>query len=135
MAADLLRAVANDPAYPKVALISLASVEANREFFTSRWPDARVIADPSKELFTAFGRRRGSLLQLFGPRVFAAAFRAWRRGHGVGKPSGDTLVMPGLFVVDGSTVLWEHPFRDVGDHPDIERIPELAGLRPSAPRG
>ncbi|MCA8974708.1 MAG: AhpC/TSA family protein, partial [Planctomycetes bacterium] len=69
-------------------------------------------------------------LQLFGPRVFAAAWRAWRKGHGVGRPAGDPLVMPGVMVVDGGRILWEHPFRDVGDHPEVARIPELAGLIP-----
>ncbi|MBK8979100.1 MAG: AhpC/TSA family protein [Planctomycetes bacterium] len=131
MAADLQAAAGREPGYPRVVLISLASVEANREFFAERWPAATVIADPTKALFAAFGRRRGSLLQLFGPRTFAAAFRAWRKGHRVGRARGDTLVMPGVFVVDGARVLYEHPFRDAGDHPDFARLPELAGLQPA----
>ena len=111
-----------------MVLLSLASVEANDRFFAEHWPDVPVISDPDKVLFAGLGRRRGSLLQLFGPRVFGEAWRAWRKGHAVGRPAGDPLVMPGVMVVDGAEVLWEHPFRDVGDHPEVARIPRLAGL-------
>ena len=37
-----------------------------------RWPEVPAISDPDKALFHAFDLRRGSLGQLFGPRVFKA---------------------------------------------------------------
>jgi hypothetical protein len=126
MVEQLRQAVAADPAYPPVLLVSLASVEANRAFFASRWPDARVVADPQKRVFAAFGRRRGSFRQLFGLRVLARAVGALLRGHGVGRPQGDPAVMPGVFVVRGEAVLWAHPTRNVADHPDFAEVGRIA---------
>lgn len=128
MVEGLRKAAAADPAYPPVLLVSLASVEANRDFFARRWPEARVVADPEKVVFEAFGRRRGSLLQLLGPRVVLRACGALLRGHGVGRPVGDPTVMPGTFVVKGAHVLWAHPTRDVSDHPDFAALPTTAGV-------
>ena len=128
MIEDLREVQARTPGYPPVTVVALASVEACRKFMEPRWQDVPVIADPEKQVFTGFGRRRGNLWQLFGPRGFGAAFRAWRKGHGVGRKVGDPLVMPGVFVVQGERVLYEHRFRDVGDHPDFASLPALAGL-------
>ena len=126
MVDDLRRTSAADPAWPPVLLVSLASVEANRSFFAQRWPSVRVVADPDQVVFEAFGRRRGSLGQLFGPRVLARAVGALLRGHGVGRPQGDPTVMPGVFVCRGAAVLWAHRTRDVADHPDFAEVAAIA---------
>lgn len=126
MVEQLRRAVAADPAYPPVLLVSLASVEANAKFFAERWPDARVVADPDRVLFSAFGRRRGSLGQLFGVRVLGRALAALLRGHGVGRPQGDPTVMPGVFVVRAGAIVWALPMRDIADHPDFAEVGRIA---------
>jgi hypothetical protein len=125
---ELRKAKAAAPDYPPVLLVSLASVEANREFFRERWPEARVVADPDKVIYEAFGRRRGSVRQLFGPRVLGRLLGALRRGHGVGRPQGDPTVMPGTFVVQGPRILWAHETRDVADRPDFAALPTTAGV-------
>ena len=51
-----LRELSEQGKLPPVLLFSLASVEATQDFYAERWPDARVVADPKKELapFKAF---------------------------------------------------------------------------------
>lgn len=131
MVEEVRKAAAEDAGYPDVLLVSLASVEANKDFFAGRWPDARVVADPQKVVFEGFGRRRGSLLQLLGPRVMLRAFGALLRGHGVGRPQGDPTVMPGVFVVDGADVLWAQDPRHVADHPDFAALGRQFSRTPS----
>lgn len=71
------------------------------------------------------GLGRGTIGQLFGPSVVACSLRAAAKGHGIGRPVGDPLQMPGLFYVSGGTVLWRHDFAHAGDHPDFDRLPEI----------
>jgi hypothetical protein len=131
MVDEVRKAAASDAAYPDVLLVSLASVEANRQFFADRWADARVVADPDKVVFEGFGRRRGRLLQLFGPAVMVRAFGALFRGYGVGRPQGDPTVMPGVFVVRGADVLWAQDTKHVADHPDFVELGRRFSRTPS----
>ena len=97
-----------------------ASVEDADEFFRRRAPEARAIADPDGELFRAFDLERGSLWQLFGPAVWIQGLRARFKGHGVGRPKGDPMQMPG-------EILHEHRARSAGDHPPVDEV--LAQVR------
>jgi hypothetical protein len=131
MVDEVRKAAACDAAYPDVLLVSLASVEANRQFFADRWADARVVADPDKVVFEGFGRRRGRLMQLFGPAVMVRAIGALFRGYGVGRPQGDPTVMPGVFVVRGADVLWAQDTKHVADHPDFVELGRRFSRTPS----
>ena len=84
------------------------------------------VADLELSFYEAFGVSRGSLLQMFGPGVLAAGYRAHRKGHENGPRSGDIYRMPGLFLVRGDRVLWQHVYRHAGDQPDFRRIPDAA---------
>ena len=120
---DLLRRASEaDASYPAVLLISLASVEANAAFFAERWPEARVVSDPDKVLYAAFGRETARLAQMLGPRVVLRALLLLFRGYGAGKPQGDPAMMPGTFVLRGADVLFAHDPEHVGDHPDFATL-------------
>ena len=93
----------------------MGSPEEGKLFFDERWPEARAVSDPEKELYAGFGLARGSAGQLLGPRVLWAGLQAALRGHGVGKPVGDPRMMSGWFLVHGSRVLWEHIHKHAGD--------------------
>ena len=88
--------------------------------------DYGAVADPELFFYEAFGVSRGSLLQMFGPGVLAAGYRAHRKGHENGPRSGDIYRMPGVFLVRGDRVLWQHVYRHAGDQPDFRRIPDAA---------
>ncbi len=59
---------------------------------------------------------------MFGPGVRAAGLRGVLKGHLGGRPVGDAWIMPGLFLVEGEVILWEHRYRNAGAHPDFTRI-------------
>jgi hypothetical protein len=124
-----LRAAAADPAYPPVLFFFQGSPTEGRAFLRRYWPEARAVADPDLAFYEAFGVDRGSLLQMFGPGVLAAGFRARRKGHGNGERSGDIYRMPGAFLVRGDEVLWRHEYKHAGDRPDFGAIAALGGLR------
>jgi len=63
------------------------------------------VADPGCELYRAFELKRGSFAQLFGLRVFLAGVRARMAGHRVGMLQGDGFRLPGLFLVQGESIL------------------------------
>ena len=77
---------------------------------------------PDQQLYQRFGLARGSAAQMFGARVWACGVRAALKGHFIGKPVGDPWLMPGVFVVHGEQVLWQHDFVHAGDHPNIPKL-------------
>jgi len=91
----------------------MGALEESAAFFDERWPEARAVSDPTKELYRAFGLTRGSAGQLLGPRVLWSGLAAFVR-HGAGKPVGDPMMMSGWFLVDGERVLWEHVHEHAG---------------------
>jgi hypothetical protein len=59
---------------------------------------------------------------MFAPDVWACGMRATLKGGMVGRPAGDPWQMPGLFLVQGPGILWQHNFRHAGDHPDFATV-------------
>ena len=84
--------------------------------------DLPRFADPGLVLYRALGLTRGSLLQLFGPRVVWRAATAALRGHRPGRKSGDALQMPGVFLVRGGVIVEAFRHGDVSDRPDYRAI-------------
>jgi hypothetical protein len=62
------------------------------------------------------------MAQLFGPRALARGLQAAFKGHGIGWPVGDPLLMPGAFLMRGDQMLWSHEYRHVGDHPNLADV-------------
>ncbi|PIO48254.1 MAG: hypothetical protein CMR00_05730 [[Chlorobium] sp. 445] len=123
MIADIAHAAETVPNYPSTLFFYQGTLEDGHEFFPRLWRKARAIADLPKTFYNAFGLERGSLLQMFGPEVWACGVRAAAKGHFIGLPVGDPWTMPGLFYVQANQILWQHDFKHAGDHPDFEHLP------------
>jgi hypothetical protein len=67
--------------------------------------DASWVSDPERVLYRALDLRRGTILQLFGPRVWLSGIVATLRGHFVGPLVGDGFQMPGAFVIHRGEVV------------------------------
>lgn len=100
----------------------MGSPEEGEKFFARFDPEARTIADPDKVFFQSFGLSRGSLWSLLGPSVWASAASSTLKGNTIGKPVGDPLMMPGLFLVADGRVEWRQKFANVGEDPDLETL-------------
>ena len=79
---------------------------------------AARIADPSRTLYRRFGLSRGSLAQLFGPRVVLRGIAATLRGHMLGPLQGDGLQMPGAFLLKDGRIVRTFRHRTASDRPD-----------------
>jgi hypothetical protein len=119
--------------FPPVLFFFQGSPTEGRAFLRRYWPDARAVADAEKRFYVAFGVERGSVLQLFGPGVWAAKRRAEGKGHENGEREGDIWMMPGAFLVDGASVLWAHQYRHAADHPDFAQLPALVRGETASP--
>ncbi len=68
--------------------------------------DLDRIEDDDQSLYRAFGLRRGTFRQLFGPKVWFRGLMAGAvAGHGMGRPDGDIRQMPGAFVINRCEVV------------------------------
>ena len=105
---------------PAPVFIHRATVETADSFFESRFKSARAISDTDGILFDAFGLRRGTLVELVGPRAIWRAICSMFKGHFVGKPTGNETQMPGAFLVHQREILWEHRARHAGHQPDLD---------------
>jgi hypothetical protein len=81
--------------------------------------DLDRISDPELRLYRAFGLERGSVRQLFGPRVWIRGLVAGvMDGHGIGALAGDGFQMPGIFLLRDGAVEAAYVHRSASDRPD-----------------
>lgn len=135
MVRDLKAASAADPGYPDLLFFGQGDMAETEAFANKLWPEMAVVSDPDRKLYTAMGLGKGSIYQMFGPRVWACGVRAGFKGNFQHKIVGDVWTMPGAFAVDqAGTLLWSHTFEHAGHHPNWKTLPnELAkGTRPGA---
>lgn len=93
-------------------------------------PGFPLLADPAGRAYAAYGLRRGRFAQLFGLTVLRRAVGATFRGHIAGLPAGDSLLLPGAFVIDpDGRIRLAHYARHVADHARVDRL--LAALPPA----
>jgi peroxiredoxin len=81
------------------------------------------IRDADRKLYRALGLKRGTLWQMFGPKVMWRAVQACILSrHGVGKISADSFQMPGLFVLEKARVVHRLRHGSAGDRPDYAAV-------------
>jgi len=77
------------------------------------------VSDPDRRLYRALELPRGSLAQLFGPRVWVRGLVATLKGHLVGTLAGDGFQMPGTVVIRKGRVVARHSHADAADRADF----------------
>jgi peroxiredoxin len=106
-----------------VAAIGLGEPKHAQRYCGTLAPSVTCLVNKSKEAYTAYGLRRGSLLQLTGPGVVSAALRAVSRGAVQGQATGDQQMIGGVFVIDQrGLVRYAYYDRHAGDHADFAEI-------------
>ena len=77
------------------------------------------ICDPTQELYGAFGVKRGTTLQLFGPKVLWRGFLAGVLArYGLGRVRADASQMPAIFLIENSAIVRRFRHRSAADRPD-----------------
>lgn len=80
--------------------------------------DVPRISDPRARLYRAFGLERGRLMQIVGPAVWLRGATALAKGHLAGAIVGDSLQMPGVFLVHHGAILKTFRHEHTSDVPD-----------------
>lgn len=117
----------------RLVLVHMGSEEQGARFF-SRYglESVQRISDPERSLYRAFGLPRGSISDLFGPKVWVRGFQAGILGrHGVGTLAGDGFQMPGAFLLYFGEVVRSYRHQSAADRPDYMQL--VTGHRYASP--
>ncbi len=89
----------------------------------------RLLADPQRQAYRAFGLQRGNVWKVAGPAIWAAGLKSFVR-HGAGMPVGDPLQLAGTFVIDREGIIrYVHHAANSADRPpNAELIAVLEAL-------
>jgi hypothetical protein len=97
---------------------------------TARWceaiggcGDVRLLHDPQRETYAAWGLGRSSLGHFMGRRSLAEVGRLAKRGVRNRHPDGTRWQQAGTFAVDASGIVrWRHLPQHAGDLPDLDTL-------------
>jgi peroxiredoxin len=78
--------------------------------------DLAHISDPCQHLYRAFGLKRGTLGELFGPRALMRGLGLLPK-YGLGRMLGDGFQMPGVFLLYHGEVVRSYRHQSVADRP------------------
>lgn len=99
---------------------------ADKFFSTYYQTPVHHISDPQRKLFRSLGIQRGTLLQLFGPKVlFKGIWAGLFKGHGIGAVEGDPLQLGGVFVLSKGQIIFEHRNTSASDSFELNILPEF----------
>lgn len=108
--------LAREAPHDRIFLVAMADPDQAREFLRRYPTPHQMICDPERGLFEAFGLERGSIGQLFGPKVWLRGAKAMASGHRQGRVQGDPYQLPGSFILDReSKVVWSHLAKHAAD--------------------
>ena len=114
-----------------IVLVHMSSRERFRRF-AGRYDVADLdhVTNPNRDLYRAFGLKRGSLRQLFGWEVWKRGIQAGLGdGHGIGAVEGDSTQMPGTFLIWKGAVVRSHRHYLASDRPNYFLFCALPFLR------
>jgi len=85
--------------------------------------DVARVSDPGCAIYRAFGLSRGSLGDVFGPKVWWRGFQAGvLHRHGLGALQGDGFQMPGVFLLFHGEVVRSYRHQSAADRPDYRAL-------------
>ncbi len=108
----------------RVVFVHFGNAEASETLFRMNGiVSPETIYDDDQQLYRAFGLRRGTLSEVASPRVIWRGIRAGLiDGHGIGRPEGDVLQLPGVFLLDDCTIARSFRHKSAADRPDYLAI-------------
>jgi peroxiredoxin len=113
-----------------IAIIMQGTPEESAKFAAEFAPGLKVLADPERLAYAAYGLERGNLFQTFlNPRVWFAVSHSRKKGYKVEPPpeGQDAMQMSGTFIIstEGKIEL-PYYYDDISDHPPLDLL--LSGV-------
>jgi peroxiredoxin len=109
----------------EIVVISFVQPERLSQYLKAHpWP-FRVLADPSRTVYRAFGLGSATWMQILQPRVIARYFGLIFRGRMPHMAHEDVHQLGGDFVLDRTgRVVFEYRSRDPADRPRVSELLE-----------
>lgn len=103
-----------------MAFVHMGSPSEGDSFFAKYGlSDAAHFSDPDASIYRSFGLRRGTIAEIFNPKVWQRGFEAAiLAGHGVGMLAGDGFQMPGVFLIHNDSIVKSFRHETPADRPD-----------------
>ncbi len=103
----------------RITLVHMGTDQQAQTFFAKyELHDVTRISDPECRLYRAFGLGRGRLQQLFGMSALWRGFVAGvLKGNGLGLIIGDSLRMPGIFLMLDKRIIKSYYYKTIADRP------------------
>ena len=95
------------------------------EFFAKYYKHpVEHVSDPSRLLYKSLNLKRGTLLQLFGPKIWLKGlWCGFFKGRGLGPIEGDALQLGGFFILSRGQIVFEHKTKTAADFFELSVLP------------
>ncbi|MBT8234420.1 MAG: redoxin domain-containing protein [Saprospiraceae bacterium] len=81
------------------------------------------ISNPSCSLYAEFGLSKGTFGQLFGLKTWIRGYQIKKKGiEGSLKQIGDSLQMPGIFILFDNKIVDSYIHKNASDRPDYDKL-------------
>lgn len=106
----------------RIVFVHLAAEDLAEPFFKKfGMDDVERISDPGGALYEAFGLDRAGIKEILSPSVWFRGVKSIL-GHGLGIPRGDTLRMPGAFLVNQGRVAKSFFHQTIAARPNMKEF-------------
>jgi len=108
----------------KVVFVHMSDEALAEDYFTQfDYEHLEHISDPTCSLYEGFGLSKGKFSQLFGLKVWSRGFELRKKGIKMTRSViGDSLQMPGLFILKHNKVIASYIHKSIADKPDYEKL-------------
>jgi peroxiredoxin len=109
-----------------LAVVTQGTVAATAAFARAHAPDLRLLADPQRTAYAAYGLERGNVFQLaLSPPVWRGLARSRRQGRTptLPPPGQDVRQLSGTFVIGANgRVRLPYYYEHIADHPPLDLL-------------
>jgi hypothetical protein len=108
----------------KLVFVHMAKAEIAEELFNEfEFKDISHISDINCDLYKHFGLAKGSFTQLFGLQTWIKGYEAKKEGiDWSSKVLGDSLQLPGIFILKDGKILKNYIHKTASDRPDYDKL-------------
>ncbi len=108
----------------ELVFVHLSSNEIAEEYFDDfDLEGVSYISDPDCELYAKFGFVKGKFSQLFGFSTWVRGFETRKKGiQWTMERIGDSLQMPGIFLIRNGQLKNSYIHKNVSDKPDYDKL-------------
>lgn len=117
----------------RLAIVHMGEENDDARAFFAKYglQDVPRVSDKGQTLYRAFGLTRGTLGQLFGPKVLMRGFQAALfAGHGAAPPKEDGFQMPGVFLLYHGIILRSYRHQSAADRPNYVELLDTQSPEP-----